>query len=128
MAQQGIVKSINRHGERVRAVVYQESADGSGRLDLLIPTVDSGSGQVSFEVARKCAHKVEYVSLDEDDSVLGAREAAHFNQGTDTGEVTQDVSEGNQASPQAAPEPAQETWQRLGFASRSAWKEAGKPQ
>jgi hypothetical protein len=43
-------------------------------------------------------------------------------------ETTESVSSGQESSPQAAPEPAQETWQRLGFASRSAWKEAGKPQ
>jgi hypothetical protein len=44
--------------------------------------------------------------------------------------VTVEVSSGQESAPRAAPEPvqAQETWQRLGFASKSAWKEAGKPQ
>jgi hypothetical protein len=43
-------------------------------------------------------------------------------------EVTESVSSGQESSPQAAPEPVQETWQRLGFASKQAWKSAGRPE
>lgn len=126
---EGIVK-VKSLGERTRALVRRESPDGSGRLDLIVPEVNSRTNVVTWKHWEKCAHGVEYVLLDEDDSNLNAAETAHFNQGSTTGEVTQDVSTGQETS-QPAPEPTeqpQETWQRLGFASKAEWKDAGKPQ
>ena len=79
---------INDQGERVHAVIYRESPDGSGRLDLLIPTVDSATRQVKWFGADKCAHGVEYVNEGEDPSILGKRERDAFHP---TEEFTQPV-------------------------------------
>jgi len=112
--QQGIVLVLNQQGEVVRGLVYRESPDGSftpdgyPRLDVLIPTVNSQTREVTFFAADKLSHVVEYVLLGENTSNLGAREREALTHKPEGEEVTQVVDEGQGANtnPLTPPTPA----------------------
>lgn len=76
--QRSTVLAVNRQGDVVRAYVYDEAKDGSGRLDLLIPTADTQTNRVDWVHISKNEHGVNFVYLDEDPSGLASAERDHY--------------------------------------------------
>ncbi len=101
------VITLNEQGERIRAQVYRDTppGDSDGRLDLIIPIVDSQTNEVRFVKRDKFTLGKDCALPGEDNSFLGKAERAAFDTSPSGVEVTQgDQGAGNAAEePQAAP-------------------------
>ena len=106
-----VVITLNEQGERVRALVYRDTppGDSDGRLDLIIPTVDTQTNEVRFVKRDKFTIGKDCALPGDDTSFLGQAEREAFDRSPANVEVTQgEAQTGNdlQSEPQPQPAPA----------------------
>lgn len=96
------VYARNERGDAVQAHVYDFSKDGSGRLDLLIPTVDTQSNEVRWRHRSQQREGIDWVHLDQDPNSIGQPPTREVEAPPDTSS-TEDAGSNR---PEGEPEPA----------------------
>jgi hypothetical protein len=101
-----VVITLNELGERIRAQVYRDTppGDSDGRLDLIIPIVDSQTNEVRFVKKDKFTLGKDCALPGDDTSFLGKAEREAFDRSPSNVEVTQGQS-GNDVPAEPAPAP-----------------------
>jgi hypothetical protein len=115
---------IVRTGRGPGILYYQLETDGA---QLITFDVNSETNEVTPQHSTKARYGHEYVEADESRQVLDDKTNALIDQQREAG-ITPVTDRPIRNEDNLQVETEQPTWQRLGFASKAEWRNAGKPE